>query len=98
MKVERIFQDGTLKLTVHGRIDSVTSPEFEEIIKKDIYQTVTMIFDFKHVEYVSSAGLRVILMACKTMRNQGELKIINISDSVKEVFDMTGLSAILNLA
>jgi len=98
MKIERSFKEGTLKLTISGRIDSVTSPEFEEQIKKDLYQTITLILDFKHVEYISSAGLRVMLMTCKVMRNQGEMKVINIPSNVKEVFDMTGLSEFLNIA
>lgn len=97
MKIKKSFEDKTLTIAVSGRIDSTTAPEFEEAIKKDMYQTVTLILDFRHVEYVSSAGLRVLLMACKIMKNQGEMKIINTPQTVKEVFDMTGLSNFLDV-
>jgi len=86
---ERIGKS-TVTLTLHGRLDTVNAPQLESKIKeqKDITE---LTLDFKGVEYISSMGLRVLLQAKKTMKSEGvKMKIINMRDSVREIFEMTG--------
>lgn len=78
-----------------GRIDTTTSNDFNEYIKKYLPDTAELILDFSKVEYISSAGLRVVLSLTKVMNKQGSIKIINASEEVKEVFDITGFSDII---
>lgn len=83
----------TLALT--GRLDTVTAPELEKEIM-DIQENVTsLVIDMKNLEYVSSAGLRVILKIHKILSAKGGLKIVNVSKDIKEVFDITGFSDFL---
>lgn len=94
MKIEKNLQNKTLTLTLSGRLDTVSAPELEREIS-NLSGITDLVFDFKNVEYVSSAGLRVILKAQKIMNAQGSMKLINVSDDVAEIFDITGFSDIL---
>lgn len=94
MKIEKNLQNKTLTLTLSGRLDTVSAPELEREIS-DLSGITDLVFDFKNVDYVSSAGLRVILKAQKIMNAQGSMKLINVSDDVAEIFDITGFSDIL---
>jgi anti-sigma B factor antagonist len=84
-----------LILSVEGRIDSTTAPELEETVKNGISQCAGIIFDFEKLDYISSAGLRILLGVRKLMGNDG-MKIINVNDTVNEIFEVTGFSLILN--
>ncbi len=86
------------KLTVllEGRIDTTTAPEFESEIK-DLSGITELILDFSGVEYISSAGLRVVLTAQKVMNSQGKMSLINVNDDVMDVFDITGFVDILDI-
>lgn len=87
------------KLTVNfnGRLDTTTAPELEKQIKENLDGVEKLIFDFKTVEQVSSAGLRVLSSTQKVMAEQGEMVIRNASDEVMEFFEETGFSDILNI-
>ena len=87
------------KLTVklEGRLDTTTSPELESELGMNLDGIKELVFDFNGLEYLSSAGLRVLLNAQKTMNQQGEMKVTGVSDSVKEIFDVTGFSDILTV-
>ena len=87
------------KLTVklEGRLDTTTSPELESELGKNLDGIKELVFDFNGLEYLSSAGLRVLLNAQKTMNQQGEMKVTGVSDAVKEIFDVTGFSDILTI-
>ena len=87
------------KLTVklEGRLDTTTSPELESELGMNLDGIKELVFDFNGLEYLSSAGLRVLLNAQKKMNQQGEMKVTGVSDAVKEIFDVTGFSDILTV-
>ena len=92
-------KSGGEKLTVklEGRLDTTTSPELESELGMNLDGIKELVFDFNGLEYLSSAGLRVLLNAQKTMNQQGEMKVTGVSDAVKEIFDVTGFSDILTV-
>lgn len=97
MKIEKLLEDGKLCLTVEGRLDSTTAPELEKEIEDSIEGVEDLTFDFNNLEYISSAGLRVLLVAQKIMKNQGEMRVTGLNEEVKEIFDVTGFSDILTV-
>ena len=98
MKVA-IRNEGTSTIIApEGRIDTVTAPELEEALAKLPNGTASINFDFEKVEYISSAGLRILLVAQKKMKTSGgSMSISNVPPTVKEVFDITGFSDILTI-
>ena len=82
---------------VSGRMDTSTAPQFEAEIKSSLDGISKLVLDFENLEYVSSAGLRVILAAQKIMNKQGEMIIKNVSEVVYEVFEITGFVDILTI-
>lgn len=97
MKIE-LKKDGThLDAVLHGRIDTATSNEAEEILIPAIDGIDDLVLDFEDIQYISSAGLRVLLLVYKKMSAQGEMKLINVNDMVKEVLDITGFLDIMNV-
>lgn len=89
--------DSTLIMGVEGRIDTTTSPQFEEAIKSSIEGISALVLDFAKVEYISSAGLRVLLSTQKAMAKQGGMSLRNVSDEINEIFEVTGFSDILTI-
>ena len=83
------------KLT--GRIDTVTVGEAEKELKAGLDTVTEYILDFKQVDYISSAGLRLLLSLQKTMNKQGSMKLINVNEMVSEIFDVTGFADILTI-
>ena len=88
---------GVLVVPLEGRLDSVTAPKFESWAKTSLDNVDKLILDFKNLEYVSSAGLRVLLRAEQMMAKRGGMKLINVNENVKDVFDATGFSEILTI-
>ena len=86
---------GTIRL--EGRLDTTTSLMLEEELKTFVPDLKELIFDFKQLEYISSAGLRVLLSAQKVMQKQGSMKLINVREEVNEIFEVTGFSDILTI-
>ena len=83
--------------TVEGRLDTVTAPELEAKLK-EVYDSITnLVFDFSKLEYISSAGLRVLLSAQKMMNKNGRMTVKNVDAAVMEVFEITGFKDILNI-
>ena len=82
-------------VAIAGRLDTITAPALDKTINEDIEGTKNLVLDLKGVEYVSSAGLRVILTAQKKMQKIGSMKLINVCQDVMEVFEMTGFADIL---
>ena len=80
-----------------GRLDTTTAPSLDKTINEDIGETKNLILDFKGLEYISSAGLRVLLSAQKKMQQVGSMKVINVCESVMEVFEITGFADILTI-
>ena len=95
INVERDFELVTLEVT--GRLDTTTAPNLESVINELSEDTKELIFDMYGVEYISSAGIRVLLGAYKKMNStNGKIRIEKVNDLVREVFEMTGLSNMLN--
>ena len=82
-------------LEIVGRLDTTTAPALDKTIGENINNIKELILDFKGLEYISSAGLRVLLGAQKKMQQIGSMKVINVCESVMEVFEMTGFADIL---
>ena len=96
MDIDKKLNDGVLTLAVSGRLDTNTSPELEAEVKTDGVKEV--IFDFAGLEYISSAGLRVLMGAQKAMMaDGGKVKILNPNAMVKSAFDITGLSGVFSV-
>ena len=96
MKIKKELENNMLVLFVEGRLDTVTAPELECEVS-DLRGVTDLVFDMKNLEYISSAGLRVILKAQKTMNTQGYMKLKNVGESIMEVFEITGFSDILTI-
>lgn len=98
MKVNQIKKGNTITIEIDGRLETGTAPELEVELNKVVPVCQDLILDFAKLEYVSSAGLRVLLTAQKTMNAKGgNMKIININDVVREVFNITGFTSILTI-
>lgn len=87
----------TLTLEIKGRIDTKSAPQLEEIISSSLDGVRLLVMDFEGVEYVSSAGLRVLLIAQKAMNRQGDMKVRNVNPDIMEIFEVTGFSDILTI-
>ena len=97
MDITSVKNDTALTLFVEGRLDTTTSPQLEEELKRLLPDVTELILDFHKVEYISSAGLRVILSTQKIMNRQGEMRLTGVTEAVREVFDITGFSDFLTI-
>ncbi len=84
-------------LSLVGRLDTTTAPQLEEVVTNELDGVDTLSLDFAKLEYISSAGLRVLLAAQKLMNKQGNMTIKNVNDDINEVFEITGFSDILTI-
>lgn len=90
--------DGTKAIfALSGRLDTTTAPELETELKASLDGVTALIFDMAALEYISSAGLRVLLFAQKLMNKQGEMKVVHVNDTIMEIFEVTGFSDILTI-
>ena len=97
MKISNQKEGTQLVIALEGRLDTTSAPQLDEAVKASIEGVENLVMDFTALEYISSAGLRVLLSTQKVMNKQGKMVIRNANDVVKEVFDMTGFSDILTL-
>ena len=97
MTIERILNGNNLTIKVAGRLDTITAPELDAALDSSLKGVQELVLDLESLEYISSAGLRVILKTQKTMNAQGSMKLINVNDTVMEVFDITGFVDILTI-
>ena len=97
MTIEKNLNGTELNLKVIGRLDTVTAPQLEAEFKQSIDGVDKLEFDFAELEYISSAGLRVILAAQKVMNKQGEMVIRNVNETINEIFEVTGFIDILTI-
>ena len=97
MTIEKKINGDAVTLIVSGRLDTQTAPELENELDSVLSGIKELIFDMTNLEYVSSAGLRVILKAQKAMNQQGSMKLTGVNDSIMEVFDITGFLDILTI-
>lgn len=97
MEIMKKKDNGAMEIALVGRLDTTTAPQFEETIKESLDGVTDLTLDFEQLEYVSSAGLRVILAAQKVMNRQGSMVIRHVSNDIQEVFEITGFSDILTI-
>ena len=97
MTIEKKINNDAVTLIVSGRLDTQTAPELEKELDSILSGLKELTFDMTNLEYVSSAGLRVILKAQKAMNAQGSMKLTGVNDSIMEVFDITGFLDILTI-
>ena len=94
MTIKTFQSEDQLTLVIAGRVDTTTSPELEEEISKSIDDIKNLTLDFSDVEYISSAGLRVLLSTQKKMNRQGNMKVVHCNSTVLDVFEVTGFKDI----
>lgn len=98
MQIKKNKAESKLTLSPIGRLDTVTSSEFESEIKNSLDDSINeLVLDLAELDYVSSAGLRVILATHKTMSQKGGMSLKNVNEGVMEIFNMTGFSGILDI-
>lgn len=97
MTITKNQNGAALTLALEGRLDTITAPELEAELKKDLENVTELTLDFSKLDYISSAGLRVLLSAQKVMSRVGSMKITGANETVKEVFEVTGFSDILTI-
>ena len=97
LKAEKRMEKGALIISLEGRLDTLSSPGFEAELEPLLADAESLTIDFEKLEYISSAGLRVLLAAHKAMSATGGMKVTNANEMVREVFDVTGFSDILSI-
>ncbi len=97
MNIKKTREGNTMTIALEGRLDTTTAPVLEEELKKEISGVEELYFDFQALDYISSAGLRVLLSAQKTMNKQGKMVIKNANEDVMEIFEVTGFVDILSI-
>ena len=97
MNIEKKLEGTTLTIALEGRLDTTTSPDLEETLAASLDGVTALVFDFTKLDYLSSAGLRVLLSAQKRMNKQGSMKLVHVNDAVKEVFEITGFADFLTI-
>jgi len=97
MEIKKTLNGNEMLIAVEGRLDTTTAPQLEENVRSSIDGISSLVFDFEKLEYISSAGLRVLLAMQKIMNKQGSMTIKNVNETVMEVFEVTGFVDILTI-
>ena len=97
MTIEKNLNATELTIAISGRLDTTTAPELETEIMGSIEGITKLVLDFTSLDYLSSAGLRVLLQAQKIMNKQGEMIVRNVNETVSEIFEVTGFSDVLTI-
>lgn len=97
MTIDKTVDGSAVTMVLAGRLDTSTAPQLEAELKQTLPGMKKLVLDFNSLEYLSSAGLRVLLSAQKTMNKQGEMILRNVNETVMEVFEITGFSDILTI-
>lgn len=97
MTIEKTLNGNELTVTLTGRLDTTTAPQLEAELKQSVSGAEKLTLDFAALEYLSSAGLRVLLAAQKVMNKQGDMVIKNVNETIAEIFEVTGFSEILTI-
>lgn len=97
MNIHQTIDNGKTVLAPEGRLDTVSAPELEKIVGEVLPTTSELVFDFEKLDYISSAGLRVLLSAQKAMNKKGNMKVCHANDTILEIFEVTGFSDILTI-
>lgn len=97
MVINKVKNGEVLTVELEGRLDTTTAPELEEALKTEFDGITKLEFDFSKLEYISSAGLRVLLSSQKVMNKQGSMVVKNVNESINEIFEVTGFVDILTI-
>ncbi len=97
MTILQTKNEKALTIALEGRLDTTTAPELEAVLNDALVGVEELTFDFEKLDYISSAGLRVLLAAQKTMNRQGSMKVIHANEMILEIFEVTGFSDILTV-
>lgn len=97
MEINRQADGGKLTLTLNGRLDTMTSPDLEAVLKESLDGVTELVLDCTDLEYISSAGLRVLLGAQKAINSTGKMLIRNVNGPVMEVFEVTGFTDVFTI-
>ena len=97
MTIEKNLSGSALTLTLTGRLDTTTAPQLEAELKANLNGVENLVMDFAALDYLSSAGLRVLLAAQKQMNKQGGMVVRNVNETIAEIFEVTGFSDILTI-
>ena len=97
MTIEKIAEGNQLTMVLGGRLDTTTAPMLETELKQNISGVEELVLDFAELEYLSSAGLRVLLAAQKVMNRQGSMLVRNVNETIMEIFEVTGFADVLTI-
>ena len=97
MLINKTTENDKLTIALEGRLDTLTAPQLDAEIQGKLDGVKSLVFDFKKLAYISSAGLRILLMAQKIMNKQGSMVVKNASSEIKEIFEVTGFCDILTI-
>ena len=97
LNIEKKGSASELTVALAGRLDTTTAPELEAFLKESLEGVPSLMIDMEALEYISSAGLRVLLSAQKIMGKQGEMKVTHVNETIMEIFEVTGFSDILTI-
>ena len=97
LTISKTKEDGRLLVSLEGQLNATTTPQFDAELNNSLKNVTELILDFDKVDYVSSAGLRTVLGAQKTMNTQGAMKLINVDKTIREVFELTGFAKFLTI-
>ena len=97
LTINKSFADTKLTVALEGRLDTTTAPELEQSLQESIPDASELVMDFENLEYISSAGLRVLLAAQKIMNRQGSMKVVHVNETIMEILEVTGFVDILTI-
>ena len=97
LNINKSGEDGKLLFELEGRLDTITAPDLEKDLMASLEGVSELVLDFEKLEYISSAGLRVLLSAHKATAGNAEMKIVKVNEIIMEIFETTGFSEILNI-
>ena len=97
MNIVKTKNNQSLTIALEGRLDTTTAPQLETELKSCLNGVEVLVMDMEKLDYISSAGLRVLLAAQKQMAKQGKMKVVHVSESIMEIFEVTGFSDILTI-
>ncbi len=97
LNITKTIENGKAGYELEGRLDTTTAPDLERDLGENLDDVRELVLDFEKLEYISSAGLRVLLAAQKTMTKQGTMKVVHVNETIREIFEVTGFSDILTI-
>ena len=97
LNIQKTKEEDSIIYQLEGRLDTVTAPELEESLQEAFEEETNLVLDFEKLDYISSAGLRVLLSAQKILNTTGTMKVIHVNDTIMEIFEVTGFNEILTI-